>query len=156
MRINEIENLITEHLKENISDLHIEGFPEKPDTFNLIHPKGAILIHYQGGTYASTNSTSSIIQEKKLEFSATVVMRHLRSNDGAYEVLDKVRELLLGFKIDGCSKISMLKENFLAENAGLWQYAINFTLNTKCVEVTGENQDPPFKGIGMEEKINAG
>jgi len=145
MRINEIENSIISRLKEDLSELHIKGFPEKPDQFNLLHPKGAVLIHYQGATYSSTKSTSSIIQEKKLEFSATVVMRHLRSNDGAYEVLDKVRELLTGFNIDGCSKISMLKEHFLLENAGIWQYAINFSLNSQSIENQDTQGLPLFK-----------
>ncbi len=74
-------------------------------------------------------------------------MRNLRSNDGAYEVLDRVRELLTGFKIGGCSKIFMLKENFLLENAGLWQYAINFSLNSQSLE-NQDTQDLPLFIIG--------
>lgn len=153
MRINEIENSIIEHLKANLAELHIEGFPEKPDQFNLLHSKGAVLVHYQGASYSPTNSTSSIVQEKKLEFSATVVMRHLRSNDGAYEVLDRVRELLTGFKINGCTKISMLKESFLSENAGIWQYAINFTLTAQNIENQDKQDLPLFKQGECESSV---
>lgn len=156
MRIDAIENSIIEHLKASLKDLHIEGFPEKPDQFNLIHPKGAILVHYQGANYSPTNSTSSIIQEKKLVFSATAVMRHLRSNDGAYEVLDKVRELLTGFKIDNCSKISMIKENFLSENAGIWQYAINFSLIAQNIENLSTEDEIKLVKAKIEEGEYAG
>jgi hypothetical protein len=48
MLISQIEQKIIERLKEKIKDLHIEGFPDKPQQFSLIHPKGAILVHYQG------------------------------------------------------------------------------------------------------------
>lgn len=136
MHISEIENKIIEKLKEEISDLHIEGFPDKPQNFNLIHPKGAILIHYQGGNYSSSKSTSSIVQEKKLEFVLTIITKNLRSNEGAYTYLDKVKEILTGHKIDGCSKMYPIKENFLSEDAGLWQYSISFSMTIQNIERT--------------------
>lgn len=134
MKINKVENKIIEKLKEEISDLHIEGFPDKPQNFNLIHPKGAILVHYQGGNYSPSKSSSSIVQEKKLEFVLTIITRNLRSNEGAYTYLDKVKETLTGHKIEGCSKMYPIKENFLAEDAGLWQYSISFSLTTQNIE----------------------
>lgn len=134
MLISQIEQKIIERLKEKIKDLHIEGFPDKPQQFSLIHPKGAILVHYQGANYSQTNSTSSIFQDKKLEFALTVITRNLRNNDGAYEYLDKVRGILTGYKIDGCSKMHPTKENFLSEDAGIWQYSINFELTATNIE----------------------
>ena len=136
MAINKTENQIIQKLKENILELHIEGFPEKPSEFRLTHPKGAILVHYQGGSYSDTKGLGYIVQDKKLEFSVTVVTRNLRSHIGAYSYLDKVRELLTGFKPDNCSKMQPIKEEFLSETNGIWQYAINFSLITPTVEIT--------------------
>ena len=134
MNIREIENAIIERLKGGIQDLHVEGFPEKPAEFKLIHPKGAVLVHYQGSNYSEPKSLGCIYQERKLEFSITVIIKHLRSHDGAYDYLDIVRQALTGFKPENCSKMYPLKEYFLAEDNGIWQYSINFAMTTTAIE----------------------
>lgn len=135
MNIRDIEDEIIEKLKEKIPELLVRGFPDKPSEFILLHPIGAILIHYQGGNYSTTQSLGFINQVKTAEFSITIVTRNLRSNAGAYELLDKVRSILTGFEIDGCSELTPTKENFISENKGIWQYAINFSLTVPCIQI---------------------
>ena len=135
MNIRDIEDEIIEKLKEKIPELLVRGFPDKPSEFMLLHPIGAILIHYQGGNYSTTQSLGFINQIKTAEFSITIVTRNLRSNAGAYELLDKVRSILTGFEIDGCSELTPTKENFISENKGIWQYAINFSLTVPCIQI---------------------
>ncbi|HSA05726.1 MAG TPA: Gp37 family protein [Candidatus Gastranaerophilales bacterium] len=132
--INDIENQIIQKIKENIPELHIEGFPEKPSEFRLTHSKGAILVHYQGGNYSESKSIGYIVQDKKLEFSVTVVTRNLRSHEGSYFYLDKVRNILTGYRPDNCSKMQSTKEEFISEDNGIWQYSINFSLTTPTIE----------------------
>ena len=67
MNIREIENLIVEKLQQNFSDFQVIGFPEKPQEYILLHPIGAILVHYRGGSYSSTNSINFLSQDKKRE-----------------------------------------------------------------------------------------
>lgn len=134
MSINNIENSIIERLKNKFPELHVEGFPEKPAEFRLIHPKGAVLIHYQGGNYSDQKALAVIVQDKKLEFSITIVMKHLRTHEGAYEYLEKVRDLLTGFKPENCSKMFPTKEEFIGEDNGIWQYSINFVTTTPVLE----------------------
>ncbi len=134
MSIRDIENSIIDKLKENFSNLLVDGFPEKPQEFTLIHPVGAILVHYRGGNYSNTDALGFISQDKKMDFAITVVTRNLRSNNGAYEVLDKIKQVLCGFKILGCSKLTPVKEGFLSEISGIWQYEITFTLATPSIE----------------------
>jgi len=136
MTINEIENQIIERINSKINDLHIQGFPEKPSEFRLTHPKGAILVHYQGGNYSESKSLGYMVQDKKLEFSVTVVTKNLRSHEGSYFYLDKVRQILTGYRPDNCSKIQPIKEDFLSEDNGIWQYSINFSLTTPTIEET--------------------
>ena len=134
MTINQIENSIIEKLKENITEFHIEGFPDKPSEFSFIHPKGAILVHYQGGNYSDSKSLDTIFQLKKLEFSITLIVRHLRTHEGAYDCLDKTRSILTGFKPPNCTKMLAIKEEFISENNGIWQYSINFVTTTPVLE----------------------
>jgi len=136
MSINEIENEIVDRIKSKISDLHIEGFPDKPSEFKLTHPTGAILVHYQGGSFSDSKSVGCIYQDKKLEFSITIVTRNLRSYKGSYFYLDKIRQILTGFKPVGCTKMQPVKEDFISEDNGIWQYAINFSLTTPTIEET--------------------
>ena len=134
MNIREIENCIINKLQQNFSNFQVAGFPEKPQEYVLLHPTGAILVRYCGGSYSSSNSIGYISQDKKMEFGVTIVTRNLRSNCGTYETLGKVKTVLSGYKILGCSKLMPTKENFISEQNGIWQYEILFTLTTPSVE----------------------
>ena len=134
MNIRAIENSIIMKLKTSFPEVLVQGFPDKPSEFILLHPVGALLIHYQGSNYTNSNALSFISQDNKKEFSITIITRNLRSNNGAYEYLDKVKSVLTGFKIDECSQLMPTKDNFISENGGIWQYALNFTLTTQNIQ----------------------
>lgn len=134
MNIRQIEDSIIEKLKKEFPEVKVEGFPDKPSEFILLHPIGALLVHYQGSNYTSSQSFGFITQDNKKEFSITIITRNLRSNNGAYEYLDKVKSVLTGFKIDECSQLMPTKDNFISENGGIWQYALNFTLTTQNIQ----------------------
>lgn len=138
MSIREIEDLIIKKIKESFPNFLVQGFPEKPQEFILLHPIGAILVHYRGGSYSSTDALKFISQDKRMEFAVTVVTRNLRSNEGAYEVLEGVKQCLCGYKIIGCSKLTPLKEGFLSETKGIWQYELSFSLSTPSLEILEE------------------
>ena len=96
MNIREIENNIIEKLKDTFPNILVQGFPDKPSEFLLLHSIGALLVHYQGSTYSNTDALGFVSQENKKEFSITVVTRNLRTNDGAYELIDKIKSVLTG------------------------------------------------------------
>jgi hypothetical protein len=135
MNIRQIENSIIDKLKTTFPEILIQGFPDKPSEFILIHPIGALLVHYQGSSYSSSNSFSVISQENKKEFAITIVTRNLRGNQGAYEYLESVKSILTGFQIEECSELMPTKDYFISENSGIWQYGINFTLTTNNIQI---------------------
>ena len=134
MNIRDIENSIIDKLKNTFPEVITEGFPDKPSEFILLHPIGALLIHYQGSNYNNTESLGFINQENKKEFAITIVTRNLRANTGAYEYIDRLRNTLSGFKIDECTSLIPTKDYFISENNGIWQYGINFTLKTQNIQ----------------------
>ena len=138
MSIRDIENSILDRLKTKFPQFLVIGFPDKPQEFTLLHPTGAILVHYRDGSYSDLNATDIISQTRKLVFAVTTVTRNLRNNNGAYETIDKIKEVLCGFKIDGCSKLTPIKEGFVSETNGIWQYEIQFTLTTPSIEIMEE------------------
>lgn len=135
MKIRETENEIISKLKTEFPNLLVQGFPEKPSEFILLHPIGALLVHYQGSKYSNSNAINFISQNNQKEFSVTVVTRNLRSNEGAYEIIDKVKEVLTGYIILECSALMPIKDYFISEQTGIWQYGINFTLTTPNIQI---------------------
>ncbi|MBO6273471.1 hypothetical protein J6O48_11925 [bacterium] len=134
MNIREIENSIIEKLKISFPELLVQGFPDKPSEFNFLHPTGAILVHYQGSNYTTTQALGFVTQENKKEFGITVITRNLRSHNGAYDYIDKVKSAISGFKIDECTSLIPTKDYFISENKGIWQYGVNFTLKTQNIQ----------------------
>lgn len=134
MNIREIENSIIQKLKESFPEVLVQGFPDKPSEFILLHPIGALLVHYQESNYSNSNTLGYISQENKKEFSITIVTRNLRENQGSYEYLDKVKNILTGFQPDECSRLMPTKDFFISENKGIWQYGINFSLTTTNIQ----------------------
>ena len=134
MNIRNVENAIIEKLKLSFPEILVKGFPDKPSEFILLHQIGALLVHYQGSNYTNSNALGIISQENKKEFAITVVTRDLRVNQGAYEYIDNVKAVLTGFQPDECSKLMPLKDYFISENSGIWQYGINFSLTTTNIQ----------------------
>lgn len=140
MTIAEIEQAIIERLKAKVQGVLVEGFPEKPYEFNLLHSKGALLVRYVGSRFSEPEATDLIVQTRRIEFEVVVVMRHLRTHEGAYSYLDAVRIALTGYKIPGCSKMYPVREEFISEEAGIWQYAITFAMTAPAFEIDEAEQ----------------
>ena len=134
MNIRNVENAIIEQLQTSFPEILVDGFPDKPSEFILLHPIGALLVHYQGSNYTSTQALGFVTQVNQKEFSITIVTKNLRNNNGAYEYLDKVKAELSGFQIDECTSLIPTKDFFISENKGIWQYGINFTLKTQNIQ----------------------
>ncbi len=131
MSINTIEKDIISKLQASITDLKIEGFPDKPEDYKLLHPKGAILVHFQGGSYGVPEENVLLQQTVSLDFGLTLLIKGLRDKNGAYSYIDNIISALTGFTPTGCNKMYLTKVDFLAEENGLWQYAFSFTVPTE-------------------------
>lgn len=147
MTILEIEQAIVQRLKSKIKDLEIIGFPEKPSEYKLLHRKGAILVVYAGSTFSEPKSTDNIYQERKVEYDINLVMRHLRTHEGAYAYLDAVRLLLTGFRVNGTGKFYPVREQFLSEEAGIWQYRLTISASMPAVEAEEDEKPLLLKKI---------
>jgi hypothetical protein len=98
LNIQEFETAIIDELKSVITDLVIESFPDKPDEYRVLSPKGAILVKYAGSKYQQPLYQHAIIQERKLAYEIYLLVRSLRRENGAYALLDTIRETLTGFQ----------------------------------------------------------
>ncbi len=143
MAIADIESTIISILQTALPDIQIEGFPERPSDYKLMHPIGALLVRYAGAKYGEPLTTNTCMQWRTIEFEIILIMRHLRRDyEGAYAYIDTVRSALIGYAING-QKFYGVKEEFITEMAGVWQFGITFAIKQMSFGQR-TNEDPDY------------
>ena len=69
----------------------------------------------------------------------------------AVDVVDAVRQALVGFRPPDCRKVWAVSEKFLGETAGLWQYAVDLATEAMLVEDADVNTETPLTLVTYEE-----
>lgn len=129
-------------LQLRIPRVVVEYFPEKPSTYRLNHPLGALLVGYGGSRYGQTQLPDAIMQDRDVAITVTIVMRQLNGRDGAVQLLDETRAALLGCRLPGTTAgLRAIKDDFLGEVVGLWQYAIDFAAPKLEIEDIEDTDD---------------
>jgi hypothetical protein len=158
-----VEAAIVAQLQAAVAGIEIAHYPDRPESYRMTHRVGAALVMYKGAQYGAQLDTAAIIQERRLEFEVTVMMRDLGwsyggagdgPSPGAYAILESVRSALTGFRVPGCRKMYPMRERFVERDAqgGVWIYAIAFGLATVAVQPSPTDNFPLFvTGIAQEE-----
>ncbi len=158
-----IEDAIVSQLQSQINTIEIAHYPDRPETWRLTHRVGAALVMYKGAQFGEMLDTSAIIQERKLEFEISVMMRDLGwavggdasgPSPGAYAIIEGIRTALTGYEVPGCRKMYPVREKFVKRDkqGGVWTYSSTFALSTVAVEASQPEDFPLFiKGIALEE-----
>jgi hypothetical protein len=158
-----IEDAIVTQLRSQITSIEIGHYPDRPETWRLTHRVGAALVMYKGAQYGDLLDTGAIIQERKLEFEISIMMRDLGwavggdpsgPSPGAYAIIEGIRTALTGYLIPGCRKMYPVREKFIKRDkqGSVWTYASTFALSTVAVEASQPDDFPLFiKGTALEE-----
>jgi hypothetical protein len=161
--IGTIEATIVARLQSMVTSIEIVHFPDNPDNYRLTHRIGAALVVYRGSEYGRLLETGSIIQERKLEFDITVLVRDLgwavggppdATSPGAYAILEAIRAALTGYRIPGARKAYMVRDKFVERDnqGGVWIYRLTFALTTMAVQPSTSEEFPLFiKGVALDE-----
>jgi hypothetical protein len=157
-----IETAIVARLQALVSSIEIVHFPDSPKNYRLTHRIGAALVVYRGSEFGQVPDTGSIIQERKMEFDLTVLVRDLgwsvggspgATSPGAYAILEAIRAALTGYQIPGARKIQMVREKFVERDpdGGVWMYLLTVALSTMAVEPSTTDSFPLFiKGVAID------
>jgi hypothetical protein len=158
-----LESAILAQLRAAIGTIEIAHYPDRPETYRMTHRFGAALVRYAGAKYGPLIDSAAVVQQRRLSFEITLMMRDLGwsfggeadgTSPGAYAIIEQVRTVLTGFKIAGCGKMYPLSEQFVERDkqGGVWVYAILFALTTAAVEPSNVDLFPRFvKGIAQEQ-----
>ncbi len=157
-----IESAIVARLQAMVTSIEIVHFPDSPKNYRLTHRIGAALVVYRGSEYEQVEDTGSIIQERKMEFDLTVLVRDLgwsvggspgATSPGAYAILEAIRAALTGYQIPGARKIYMVREKFVERDpdGGVWMYLLTIGLSTMAIEPSATDNFPLFiKGVAID------
>lgn len=160
-----IESAILAQLWSQITAIEVAHYPDQPETWRLTHRVGAALVQYTGATYGPRLSTAAIVQERRLEFTVSLLMRDLGwsvgseaggTSPGAYSMIEAVRAALTGYQVPGCRKAYPLREKFVERDrqGGVWIYSITFALSTIAIEAPLVENFPLFtRGLALEEEL---
>ncbi|HVN30019.1 MAG TPA: Gp37 family protein [Candidatus Binataceae bacterium] len=161
--IGTIEAAIVTRLQTMLPTIEVVHFPDNPKNYRLTHRIGAALIAYRGSEYGRLVDTRAIIQERKLEFEVSLLVRDLgwsvggppdETSPGAYALLEAIRAALTGYCIPGARKIYMVRDRFVDRDAegGVWTYQLSFALVTMAVQPSSTENFPLFiKGLALEK-----
>jgi hypothetical protein len=158
-----IESAIVARLRSAISTIEVGHFPDDPEAYRLTHRIGAALVRYEGGKYGPLLDTAAVVQERRLEFAITLMMRDLGwsfggaadgPSPGAYAMLETIRATLTGFVVPGCGATFPVRERFVKRDkqGGVWIYVLVFALTTVSVEASTADTFPLFiRGVAQEQ-----
>lgn len=137
---------IQQHLSEHLPDWAIELMPDDPSDYHLAHPNGAVLISYAGSKFDSPRPTQAITQSRHIHVVCTVICRHLHHDEGAINVLDELRLLLVGFRPPHCNPCYLIDEQFDGVANNIWQYQLALC----CESVQVQRCEPTVKPALVE------
>jgi len=124
--INETKALIKDKLRGEIPELSVEFAPDEPSNYKVKHPKGSILIAFNGSSFSEP---IGIQQTAVMNIEIVLCLRNEYNAEQGNELIDLVRSVLTcdNFRIRGfrmwCSNIAVD-----GEDAGVWYYTLSFVL----------------------------
>lgn len=146
--IGAIEQAIVGRLAGLIGDVPVEAFPDDPAGYVLRHRRGAILVAYGRGRPYRQIPVDVVTQDRELQWDVHLLMRHLRSHEGAYAYLDAVRLALTGWKYPGAgTKMVPGPDRFVGHRDGVWSYLATYQHRVPVVEAGEDELLPLLKQI---------
>ena len=138
---------VAAHIQSKMPDVETRLFPDDPKTYRFVHPKGAVLVGYQGSSFIKPHDTHAIVQQRTLTLHLTVFGRGVHNDAGTLELLDRLRLAITGHKPVDCNKIHLQAESFVDEGGGVWQYQLIVQTETQQVELVEEPPKPKVSAL---------
>ena len=141
---------VVERVAAQMPDIEVRLFPDKPDGYRFVHPKGAVLVGYQGSQFAKPHDVQAMVQQRTLNLYLTVFARGVHNDAGALDLLDRLRLALTGHKPVHCNPVHLLSEAFLSEAGGVWQYELRLATETQQVQQCPPDTRPKVSDIYLK------
>lgn len=160
----EIVEATLERLQSALPELAVELYPDRPETYRLNHPVGALLLGYPGSTHEAgmplgyAGSVGSrgvpmglVAQERTLRLECVLAVRRLWGEHGAVALLDRLRTALVGWIPPHAEAVHAGEERSLSEAAGVWWYSATYAAKTLTLEDREHVTDPILTRIQVDD-----
>lgn len=129
--IAEISDILLNELKDYYdgSGVVVEDYPNDPDQYTL-RAEGAVLVRFFGIAYGEPDSQESVRQVGQVQFQVVTVARNKRTHTGCYQMLDAVRNEVLGLEYRE-QRFAAVSEELLGESSGIWYYSQVFGIRQR-------------------------
>ena len=142
MGIEQIEKAFIAWLNDVIPDLPAESFPDDPESYDLLHERGVVLVRYNGTTFTEPETLGLTTQSGETEFVLSVLAFSLTDPNGIYALLTKVLRAICGKSFNGSTHVKIKNVAFAGVSAiGRWQYDITASFDLPIVEAA---ESEPF------------
>lgn len=110
-----------------------------PDEYRLSHPIGAVLVHYDGSSYASRTQNNALVQDRDVRVTATIFARvHDDGGMSPEEWLEFVIDAVAGGEIAGSRRARrhayVLEDKLVKDQGGVRVYRVRFVFPTTYIE----------------------
>ncbi len=137
MDLSAIEDDLVSKLTTDIPTIKTIGFPNDVSEFIDKHPKGGILVRYDGSTYIEPepNSQKKVLQDRTSTWTFSIISKSLKREKqyyGIYDTLEAIRASLTGYTITGLDDATVMfpgADGFVSNNAAHWAYEITFSFD---------------------------
>lgn len=101
--IGQIEKRIIEMLQnsEIFDGMDIQSFPANFEDYNFTSSLGCILVKYNGEDLTEPETLGATVQTDTYSYSVFVGLRSLTVLSEGYPILNEVKDLLTGFRVNG-------------------------------------------------------
>lgn len=132
-----------------LSMVEIELCPEDAASRLMNLSTGVVWIHYVDTKTTEPEGVYSAVQQDTVSFDLDIITRNLRSgcditvdNVGAYDVIDRVRKVLTGFRpVLGAKPMYMTASGWTDAGQGFWHYTARFAVKLPYVEEQDAESD---------------
>jgi hypothetical protein len=125
LKTSEIRQSIIEKLRNDITDFEVMPFPNKPQDFVLTHPKGALLVAFDGLNFSEPATTQQFFT---LTINITLCFNSTIDSESMLNDIDRVRQALTNEYYAYGSKFYCVSIMPLGEEDNIWYYKLKFIL----------------------------
>lgn len=133
------------------SSYDCKPLPDNEAEFNRNFTKPQVYVSYSGSDFSEPENIGATIQEETVNFDILFRARTRRGDTGLLKILKLVGDKILGYKFEGCSKITLTKQGYIDRSQNDWNFILSVRFLTHIVENLDEEEVPNITEINFDE-----
>lgn len=127
-------------------DFDIAPLPDNEAEYRPQLPRPQVWCAYDSSDFSESDTISQVVQDEKVMFSFEIHSKTRRGAKGTMSIFETIRKKIVGLKLLGYDKMSLVKGTSLAgSGANHWVFYAQFSTNTKVADCQPEAVDNLLK-----------